>query len=1132
MKDLAAGGSPSRLLCLCAALLLITACVASSLSAQVLYGSLVGTVLDQSGAVIPNATVTIVNKATALTRETTTDAAGRYIFADVLPGMYDVKVTGQGFRPLTQTDVNITINTVTRVDARLEVGAITEAITVSGTATTIQTDKSDTTVELTTRVMTDLPLASYRNYQALMNFVPGATPAAFQNAVVDTPGRSLTTNVNGTNRNNNNTRVDGATNVFIWLPHHTLYNPPVEAIEAVNISTTSFDAEQGMAGGAAVTVATRSGTNDLRGVAYYFHDDQHLRARNFFLRTPDKPKSISNIAGATLGGPIRKDKLFYFGSYERTMLRSGVSGNYDVPTADQRLGDFSAYATTIYDPLSDPTGQSRQPFSGNRIPATRLSPIIQKILTIVPMPNGQGTLQNYAVAGSQSFDRDQYDLKVNWNPTTAQAVWGTYSRMDALVSGPAALGEAGGPGMGTRGTGDTTVNIFRIGSTRTFTPTFLVDSVFGYSRFDQTVFGPDHGKNWGSEIWGIPGTNDPIGPGAREVIDRCPATACYSGQPQINSGYTNWGNNDGWIPLFRNDRSYTYDVNLTKIQGAHELRWGFGLVRHHLDHWQPEVSDGPRGRIQFAADTTGMVGYTANYFNQFATTLLGLPSTYTKALQYLLMTNREWQFGWYFRDRWHATRKLTLNLGLRYEYYPLMTRKDRGIERWDPATNLVYLGGVGNVPMNVGITTSKKMFAPRIGFAYRLNDKTVVRSGYGITYDPLPFSRPLRGLYPASVGATFPRSGSYAWVNRLDEGIPPIPVPDISSGVIPLPSSVDMGPRSPWAGELHRGYIQSWNFTVERALPFDIVTSVAYVGTQTVHQLIDIDINAAPLGTGAAGRPLAATQNRRIGANMWDGWASGNYHAFQLSLNRQFSKGLLLKGAYTWSKAINLSDDDGWAGLPETNLYQYMDRNRARAGYHRAHMLVMGFVYELPFGPNRTWATTGPIRHILGGWQMNGGFSSYTGTPFTIRADGAELNAPGSNQTADQIKPEVQKLGGIGTNVPFFDPTAFAQPKGVRFGTTGRNTLTGPGIVNLDMSIFRTFSLTERLRMEFRAEAYNLSNTPHFNNPNTNVQNMTFNPDGSIKSLGNFLSITQANIKGGQEPGDERQIRFGLRFSF
>jgi outer membrane receptor protein involved in Fe transport len=1135
-------------LCVSGVLAVVAACLISpAASAQVLYGSIVGTVVDQTDAVVPNATVTITSRETGLTRETTTDPAGRYSLVNVLPGSYDLRVSAKGFRTVTRENVAVTINAVTRVDLRLEVGAVTEQITVAAEAAVLQTDKSDVRAEITTREISNLPLANYRNFQSLINLVPGATPANFQNAVVDTPARALTTNINGTARNMNNARVDGAMNVFVWLPHHMVYVPPVESIDTVSITTGSFDAEQGMAGGAAVTVATKSGTNELHGTLFHYHDNQRLYARNFFL-PPDrgKAKSIFNIFGGTVGGPIVKDKLFYFFSQETTLERSGISPSpFSVPTAAIRAGDFSGLPVTIYDPLTgNADGSGRVPFAGNRIPADRISPISRRIQEKAPLPNlpgtSQGTLNNYFNSGTEKLDRKNYDLKVNWNPRAALAIWGKYSRMDAPVSSKFALGEVGGPGLSRAGvgTGDTNVNIWTFGHTWTLSPTFVLDSTFAFTKFDQSVVGPDHGKNIGSEVWGIPNTNDPIvtgyTAGAEQVKKACPPAAngaCYSGMPTLVHGFTSWGNIYGWQPLFRRERAYTYTTNTTKISGPHELRWGFDLVRYHLDHWQPEISNGPRGYIEFGGDITGTRGYTSNYLNQYAAFLLGLPSTMQKAVQFFEMTNREWQFGWYIRDRWQATRKLTLNLGLRYEYYPLITRRDRGIERWDPATNLVYLGRIGGNPDNVGITVSKKLFAPRVGFAYRLTENTVIRSGYGITYDPLPFSRPLRGLYPATIGATFPAPNPYTPVTTLDRGIPPIPLPDVSRGVLELPPTVDMGPRSPWGGELHRGYIQSWNFTIERKLPSDIVGSIAYVGTQTVHQLADLDINAAPPGGGPAGRPLAATQGRRIAALMWDGWISGNYHALQTAINRRFSQGLFLKGAYTWSKTINWTDDNGWAGMPLTNWGPWLRRNRAVAGYDRTHMFTLGFVYELPFGPGKTWAQEGPVSWLLRGWQTNGLFSAYSGTPFTVGASGAELNMPGTSQTADQVKPgKVKIIGEIGPNKMWFDPLAFRQPTGVRPGTTGRNTMRGPGMWNLDFSLFRTFSLNERFKMEFKAEAFNFTNTPKFANPGANVASMRLNPDGTIQTLNNFSSIT-STLTGLATPS-ERRLRFGLRLSF
>ena len=1114
----------TRFLFVCFVSLLAAGFFAGPASAQVLYGSIVGTVLDQSNATVPSATVTIVNSSTGLSREANTDAAGRYLFPNVLPGSYDLTITATGFRPFKQSGVDVTLGAVTRVEAKLELGGVTEQLTIAATVTALQTDKSDVRSEISTRAITTLPLSNYRNYQTLLNLVPGASPAGFQNAVVDSPARALTTNVNGTNRNSNNTRLDGATNVFLWLPHHTVYVAPVESIETVNISTASFDAEQGMAGGAAITVATKSGTNDLHGVAFWYHDNQHLKARNYFLKTPQKPKNINNTTGGTLGGPIIRNKLFYFGSFEAFLERSGQAGIWSMPTANVKRGDFSAEPVVIYDPATGtPSGAGRTPFSGNMIPLTRQSAISRRIQEGAPEPNLSGSLNNFFNSGTEAMNRYNSDAKVNYTPATKLAVFAKYSRMDALVNSGFAFGAVGGTGLSRAGVGDgdTMVNIGTTGFTWTFSPTMLLDGTFGYTRFDQSVTGPDYGRNIGSDVWGIPGTNG--------------ADIRQSGMPILDfEGYSDWGNIYGWLPLFRNDRSYTYTTNFSKISGAHEFRMGFDLVRHHMDHWQPEISNGPRGYIQFTGGTTAVSGGASpNYLNSYASFLLSQPYQFQKAVQFLLMTNREWQFGWYFRDRWQFNRKLTLNLGLRYEYYPLITRADRGIERWDPTTNQVFMGGVGNNPNNVGITTSKKLFAPRIGFAYRFDDNTVIRSGYGITYDPLPFARPLRGLYPATIAATWVGDTSFSAVRTLEQGIPAVPTPDISSGVLALPPSVDMGPRSPWAGELHRGYIQSWNFTVERKLPGDLVGTVAYVGNSTVHQLADLDINAAAPGTGAAGRPLSATQGRRITANMWDGWLSANYHSFQASLNRQFAKGLFLKGAYTWSKAISMTDDDGWASVT-WNWAPVIGRNRAVAGYDRTHAFSMGYAYELPFGPGKTWAESGPVSWLLRGWQTNGVFSAYTGIPFNVTASSASLNAPGNGQMADLvISGKPTKLGGIGSGDPFYDPAAFRQVTDVRFGTLGRNVLRGPGMINLDLSLFRTFALTERFKMEFKAESFNFSNTPKFANPAANASNMRVNPDGSIQSLGDFMQITSTITSSyGGAVSVDRQFRFGLRLSF
>jgi hypothetical protein len=375
-------GISARIGVMCAiAALLFGYMVARPASAQVLYGSIVGTIQDQSGAVVPKAEVIITNKGTGLTRTTAADDAGRFSLLNVLAGAYDLKVSAPGFRTSTKTDIELSINTVTRADMRLEVGAVSEQVTVAASAAVLQTDKSDVRHEITAAAITQLPLPFYRNYQSLIDLVPGATPSAFQNAIVDTPARSLTTNINGTARNNNNTLVDGAANTFIWLPHHTYYVQPVESIETVNVSTGSFDAEQGMAGGAAITLATKSGTNEIHGVGFWFHNNQHFNSATQYMRTSAyvKPLSIMNQGGGTLSGPVIKNKLFFFGSYERTMERTGYSGNYSVAPAPFRNGDFSnwdgctvcgAALSVVYDPATQvgTDSRTRTPFANNTIP--------------------------------------------------------------------------------------------------------------------------------------------------------------------------------------------------------------------------------------------------------------------------------------------------------------------------------------------------------------------------------------------------------------------------------------------------------------------------------------------------------------------------------------------------------------------------------------------------------------------------------------------------------------------------------------------------------------------------------------------------------------------------------------------
>src|SRR5713226_1342645 len=636
------------------------------LNAQVLYGSVTGTVSDQSGAGVPKAHVTATNRATSVVREADADENGHYTITDLAPGNYDLKVTASGFKPLTQTNLMVAADTVANVDVNLQVGAMSEQVTVEASVVNLQTEKSDVHTELSEKAILNMPLNQYRNFQTLINLVPGATPGVFQNAIADTPERALSTNINGTNRNNNNTRVDGAADVFVWLPHHAVYIPPAETVQEVNIPTNNFDPEQGMTGGAAITVITKSGTNQYHGVGFEYFQNQALRARQFF-ETGPKGDSKLNDFGGTFGGPIKKDKLFFFGSYNGTYERDNRStGLVTVPTAALRAGDFTGTGTVIYNPhTGNPDGTGRTPFPNQA--AIPIDPIAAKILALIPPPTGAGNNANYFKSATQKLNRNNFDGKVDWNRTSRHSTFAKYSAMKSVFHGEPSLGQAIGDCACDGGLGDfhEFVQLVTVGHTLTLSPTLVVDGNVGFTRMSEYGQTPDFGTNIGSDVLGLPGTNN--GSDLRS-----------SGFPLFAvSGYTNIGNSEGWNPAYRNDWSFTTSHNVRWSHGKHQVSAGLDIIHHHLNHWQPELGSGPRGEFDFGGSTTALNSASApapNQFNAWAQFLLGLPDGLGKSDQFIKATAREWQFGLFVGDRYRITNKLTATLGLRYEYYPLMTR--------------------------------------------------------------------------------------------------------------------------------------------------------------------------------------------------------------------------------------------------------------------------------------------------------------------------------------------------------------------------------------------------------------------------------------------------------------------------
>jgi outer membrane receptor protein involved in Fe transport len=1073
-------------------------------SAQALYGTITGGVADDSGASVPGATVTVTNQGTGLEVSAVSDDSGAFAIRNLQPGTYTLKASLQGFKEYVQTGIPVSQSDVVRIDAKLEVGALTESVTVTTEAALLKTDKADISVNLKPAEVINLPLNQYRNYQALMNLVPGATPTAVQNDQTDTPGRALRTNVNGTNANNNVTRVDGAASINVWLPHHAGYIAPTETVETVNISTNSFDASQGMTGGAAVSVVTKSGTNELRGSAFYFRNQDEFNARQNFFSAADNPNGSLDIMGATVGGPIRKNRLFYFGGYERNLEKNSRIDTLTVPTARMRAGDFSEVLAAnpgfrLYDPLTgdNQTGAGRVEFAGAQIPANRISSIAQTIQAYYPTPNVPGTnggiQNNYEVARFPVADRHNYDAKVNWNRTSANQIWGKFSMMDAKVDSLFFLP------FDDPGTGDTNVKIFSFGQTWTISPTLIWDATVGTNNMTQNVIGPDAGVNYGLDEFGIPGTNSAgvSGPGSTDLTR-------YSGFPVFNTGMSALGNTNTWVPVWRDEASYTFSTNVTKVAGKHEIRAGFDYIRLQLDHWQPEDAN-PRGNFDFGSSLTGTAGYTGNAWNQYAAFMLGQVSGFSKSIQYQEMTARENQFGFYVNDRWQVNDKLTLNYGLRYEYYPLASRDGQGLEFLDTTTFNVLLGGLGSNSDDLGIKVSKKLFAPRVGAAYRLNDDTVLRAGFGRTFNPLPWSRPLRGFYPFTIAYSNAGNTAFTPFTTLSTGLPAAPTPvGIETGATPLPRGVSMRWADP--DNVERGTIDSWNVFVERRLPMDVALGVGYVGTATNDGYADVNINYAESG-GNANRQFFS-QAGTATLREWGAITRARYHSLQVSLNRPFKNGLLLKGAYTLSKAMNETDDDGWATLTWSQPSQ-LSRNYALAGYDRPQMVQLGFVYELPFARE----SQGVLAQVIKNWQINGIGSWYSGVPFTVAGDNSLLNQQGGQQTANVTGELSAGFGEAGPNAPWYDPSQFSQP-GNAWGNTGRNAFRGPSNWNLDFSVFRAIPIS-KYRLELRAEAANVFNHTQWGNPVTGLTDP------------NFMRIR--SYQPGRTP---RRVQLGVRFAF
>jgi hypothetical protein len=624
------------------------------------------------------------------------------------------------------------------------------------------------------------------------------------------------------------------------------------------------------------------------------------------------------------------------------------------------------------------------------------------------------------------------------------------------------------------------------------------------------------------------------------------------------SAWNGIGNVDTGNPFLFRDNQYVANANMSWTRGRHNLRYGMGFTDNGINHFQPQGGSfqSPRGAFRFTGNVTAQLGGPpATNANSLADFLLGLPAEVGKAVQNANPNALRWRtWEWYIRDSWQITSSLTINYGLRWEYYPFATTDHGGVKLFNPSTGNVLIGGNGNVPLDDGVDVGHGMWLPRFGLAYRLDQKTVIRAGYGMSADSNNW-RFFRNNYPATTNSDVLGASNFqpaasltgevlAPYPGLAAGIPLVSVPDISSGVVPVPNGVTPGNTVPF--NFRRGYIHSYNFTVQREIG-KAVAEVAYVGNHGIRLLTNENINYAPIGGGNPGRVLYPVASKNWGdVNCLCPDAPSWYNSLQSKLSWRWRGNTAFGVVYTFSRAINWTDNEeeattfgGQGGFLFWTSPNLRDRNKAVATYDRTHNFSTYGSYDLPFGKGQQWAKTGVANAILGGWQTNWVLSYLSGTPFSIIGGGAQVNSPGNQQTADQVGP-LHILGGVGPapviganpicqpadlSCHYFDPSAFAPVPGnqIRFGNTGRNIVRGPGLFNLDASIFRNFRITERVNLQIRAEMFGVTNTPHYNNPGI---------DPTVPSTFGVITSTLNTAGRGTGTGGERQTWFAARVSF
>lgn len=1000
----------------------------SLLPGQTLRGLLSVSVRDGSKAIVRDANLVVTEIATGRTWTARTDSAGAFSFALLPPGHYKVTIDSPGFRRTSST-VTLRVNQEQRLEMLIQPGDRAEVMEVNAPAESLKTDTQSLGTTIENRQIVNLPLDG-RNFQSLALLVPGITlPAQGSSGTVR---GDFTFNANGARDSANGFTLDGVYNGDPKL-NGVGVTPSVDAIREFEVLTGSYDAAFARNAGGQVNVVLKSGTNAVHGSAYEFFRNQAMDARNFFAPAGPDPRYQRNQFGASLGGPLVKDRTFLFADFESRLGREGVSRSTRVPTALERVGDFSQS-----DPRTPPIDLfTQRPFPGNRIPIERQHPIARGIAALYPLPNRGDPSQNFASAPIARDSNQSFDVKFDHRLARNSDLSARYSFADRDFLEPfAGASFSPLPGYGSRNA--RRGQNLMISEVHAFRPHLLNELRLGFNRVALGVVQEQQAANLNQRV-GLPVVSpDPINAGLSFIS--------IAGFGSIGDEYNN--------PQRGVTNSYQVLDQVTWTRNRHLFKFGFDYRIQQQNAYRNVLS---RGLLSF-------VGFTGN---ALAEMMQGLVSVSAVARGTNNQRLRSKSSSFFAQDTWKLSPKLTLNLGVRYEFAtPPVDAADRA-SIYNPANGQLNQLGTNGIPRGAFLA-DRNNFAPRVGLAYSLNDKTVLRAGYGLYYDQAPLA-PGEGIY---FNPPYYNVGTYFTFEQYNLLLHD-PFPANFPFALP-PSAVT------YQRNLRTAYMQNWSLNIQRQIGAGRVLEVGYVGTKGTKLHSGRDINQA--------NASANQRNLRPNPSYGDITAiesrsNSSYHSLQARFEQRVSRGMSLLGSYALAKSID-DASNFFSTAADPNFP--MDSNnwrleRARSSFDVRHRLSLAYVYDLPFGGGHRW---------LGGWQTNGIWTVQSGRPFGVSLL-SDLDRSNTGRTSFGFgandRPNRLASGKQTNPVPerWFDTAAFAlQPFGT-FGNSGRNILSGPGLANLDVSVVKNTVLSERVNLQFRVEAFNVANRANFDLPDS-----------------------------------------------